>query len=56
VRTGFWEGDLSEGDHLRDPGINWRRISKWIFKKWEWGGGAWTGFSWVRIETGGGLL
>jgi hypothetical protein len=33
-----------------------RRLSiilKWVFKKWD---GAWTGLSWFRIGTGGGLL
>jgi hypothetical protein len=29
------------------------KILKWIFKKWD---GAWTGYSWLRIGTGGGLL
>jgi hypothetical protein len=28
-------------------------ILKWIFKRWD---GAWTGLSWLRIGTGGGLL
>jgi hypothetical protein len=54
VHTGFWWGDLSEGDHLGDPGIDGRLILKWILKKWD--GGAWTGLSWLRIGTGGGLL
>jgi len=39
---------------LEDPGINAIIISKWIFKSWE--GGAWTGFMWLRIGNGGGLL
>jgi hypothetical protein len=35
VYTGFWCGDLREGDHLEDPGIDGRIILKWIFKKWD---------------------
>jgi hypothetical protein len=53
VLTGFWLGDLREGDHLGDPGVDGSIILKWILKKW---GGAWTGLSWLRIGTGGGLL
>jgi hypothetical protein len=38
---------------LGRPRCRWGIILKWIFKKLD---GAWTGLSWRRIGTGGGLL
>jgi hypothetical protein len=35
VHTGFWWEALGEGDHLGDPGVDWRITLKWIFKKWD---------------------
>jgi hypothetical protein len=52
VHTGFWWGDLREGDHLQDPSIDEWVILKWIFKKWVGGGG----MDWIDMGTGGGLL
>jgi hypothetical protein len=53
LHTGFWWGDLREGDPLGDPGVDGTITLKRIFKKWD---GTWTGLSWLRIGTGGVLL
>ena len=41
-------------DHWGDPDVDGRTILRWIFRKWE--GVVGTGWSWLRIGTGGGHL
>ena len=52
--TGFWCGNLGERDQRADPDVDGRIILRWIFRKWE--GVVGTGWSWLRIGTGGGHL
>jgi len=47
-------GKLRERDHLEHPGVAWRIILRWIFRKWSVR--AWTGSLWLRTGTGGGHL
>ena len=54
VYSGFWWGDLREGDHLGEPGVEGGIILRWIFRKWDVG--LLTGLIWLRIGTGGGHL
>jgi hypothetical protein len=37
VHTGLWWGNLREGDHLEDTGVNERTILKRILEKWDGG-------------------
>ena len=39
MHTGFWWGNLREGDHLEVTGTGGRIILRWIFRKWDRGGG-----------------
>ena len=41
-------------NHWGDQDVDGMIILRWIFRKWE--GGVGTGWSWLRIETGGGRL
>ena len=51
VCTTFWWGNLRERDHFGDQDVDGRIILRWIFRKWE--GVVGTGWSWLRIGTGG---
>jgi hypothetical protein len=53
VDTVFWCGKLRERNHLEVPHVGGGIILRWIFKKWDLG--LWTGFSWLRNWTVGGL-
>ena len=54
VCTRFWRGNLRERDNWGDQDVDGRIILKWILRKWE--GVVGTGWSWLRIGTGGGPL
>jgi hypothetical protein len=47
-------GSLRDGDHWGDPDIDGRIVLRGIFRKWE--GVVGTGWSGLRIRTGGGHL
>ena len=47
VYTGVWWGNLREGDHLEEPGVDGRIILRWMLRKWDVG--AWTVSIWLRI-------
>ena len=39
MHTGFWWGDLRERTHLENPDMDETIILRWIFRKWDGGGG-----------------
>jgi hypothetical protein len=43
VHTGLWWGDLREGDHLGDPGVDVSIILKWLFRTWD------VGMDWIEL-------
>ena len=49
----FLVGEPVVKSHWGDPDVDGRIILRWIFRKWE---GVETGWSWLRIGTGGGHL
>jgi hypothetical protein len=53
VHRGFRWGNLRDGDHLEDRGINGRIILKCVL---EYQDGSITGSVWLRMGTNGGLL
>ena len=53
VCTGFQWGNPRERGHWGEPDVDGRIILRWIFRKWE---EVETGWSWLRIGTGGGHL
>jgi hypothetical protein len=46
--------NLRERAHLGDPGVDGRKILRWIFRRWDVG--AWTVPSWLRKGTVSGHL
>ena len=45
----FWRGNLRDGDHYKDPGVDGELTLKWIFMNW-------IGVTWLRMGAGGGIL
>jgi hypothetical protein len=52
--TGLWWRKLMERARWGDPDVDRTIILRWMFRKLE--GVVGTGWSWLRIGTGGGLL
>jgi alpha-glucosidase (family GH31 glycosyl hydrolase) len=49
--TGFWSESPEEKDHLKDQGVDGIKMD---LREIVWG--VRSGFTWLRIGTGGGLL
>ena len=49
LHAGFWWGELGDGDHLEDAGLDRRIILKMDLQ--EVGCEAWTGLIWLRIAV-----
>jgi hypothetical protein len=54
TRHNILVGNLNRSRHLRDSGIDGRKILKWVLKKQ--GARMWNGFIWVRIGVSDRLL
>jgi hypothetical protein len=54
VYARFWWESKKERDHLEDEGVDGRMESEWILGRLC--GGVYSGFRWLTIGTGGGLL
>jgi hypothetical protein len=54
VYTGFWWGNLREGGHLEDPGVDGNIRTNLELREVGWG--EWTGLIWLKIGIGCGLL
>ena len=51
IQSYVW-GNLTERDHLQDPGVDGNVILRWTLRKWDVC--LWTESIWLRIVRGGG--
>jgi hypothetical protein len=54
VHIGFWWESWKERDFFQDLGAGGRVITNWVLNKWD--GKTLSGFIWLRIGKGYGLL